>query len=216
MPRNVMALCACVWLSLAANTFTAEPKYDSQIVELVEKLSKVLPSGWSVSLNTTSIHIQRDEPLLLIRADGLPNPPFPGILDTPERGHYLITFVCFEKFLSVTDVQRLRNENEAREKTIYAFQNKLSDIPTKRGFYREVDMGPSYYRPRSDLERRKVAEFKDYWDKTPKHELPNVYFKERSFKLDGTWHYEQPVDRDEKVEVENVRKQIEQLVQKYE
>ncbi len=150
----------------------------------VRAIRSVLPKGWTVSVVTNRIIVQRDNPVRWERVH--PNEPGRGVGDPPPKpdlseGVYRLTLKCGPK-MTMETYERLAAENAATEKERERLERGLRDISHKF----------DQYIPATPEEQKRLAAYREAVANLPRHELPDLYGEDISIWLlvsnDG-WSY---------------------------
>ena len=196
---RITTLCLTLFLLplLLPNFASADQDEKSEAAELLnlsEKIQKVLPEGWEIDiapLSSRTTRIEPDYPVLVIRSkekldviDWVVSAP-PGYNPPTKKRVVEIVLLC-RPFVSQEEYQKLLAQNKQTKKVRQEFVTRnLSKVPW--GHKGPRPLPPSAFSPRNDAEEKTVLEYKFMWMKTKLNRLPTHHFKTLSFQKIPPW-----------------------------
>ncbi len=168
----VLPLSLVVAMAPSCPAAAARPEAESDAIpvprDVERQIREVVPKGWSVSVKGSRLVVRRDRPVPVYFS--LPNaaPQDPA---QPRKPPTNVTFEITLRFLrpiSPARYRRLRAENEATAKKLEALRENLR---------RRVSHKFDDFLPRTDEEKRLVAEYRRAQKTLPHHRLPDSYTK---------------------------------------
>lgn len=186
------------WLTLGlfalvpATGSTADPPAEWKLPEAdgkkwaarVEKA--VARKGWTVEVKGNEITVRRDKPVEMVRE--LPNAPFPG-KPSPDGERTVRYVLRFAPKMTIDEYDKLAAVNATSDKEYDRLKQEV-------GVAHKFDD----FSPRTDEEKKRVADFKAAVAKLPRHALPDLYTPDHSIYFLHPWDGSHPAD--EKVTAE--------------
>jgi hypothetical protein len=166
----------------------------TELSELASLLQEALPAGWRVSINGfhDDEEISAGEMNLEIhplKQVSFPHAPLENAPiswendeDMDEEPYPFYLNLHKSKYLTPDEYKIIRDRNDAIEKRCREFTASLRDVPRHGKVRAYGQTNPLWYFPENEAQRKRVAEFEDFYEKNKKTFLPqDLYYNKMAF-----------------------------------
>lgn len=210
--RYLLAIGFVLALSAPSGEVALSPE---SLAKLKGELGAVLPRNWevkSVGTGPERVEVVRKEQVTAVMTKAFPSPD----ADRPEpmKKHDFECSFRVVAFLTPEEYRTRTKANAERAEQIAVFRKALADVPMTKPSGRE----DKWYRPRTDEQRKRVAELTKYLDENPGYELPTHKWGESAFVIFDLFEFYDDIEfasDAERNECRGIRAKIEKVLIPY-